>query len=117
MEAKPLIVKNTYSATIDKVWNAITNKDQMKAWYFDLKEFKPQKGFKFQFTGENPDYAGQSVVTFELSKESETKTNITLTHDGLDSFPKDDPNFSLASFTAGWNFILGESLKKYLENS
>ena len=142
MEAKPLIVERSYNAPIAKVWRAITDKDQMKEWYFELEDFKAEKGFKFQFTGgdENEKYLhecevtfadppnklsyswtypehndGYSVVTWELFKEGENATRLKLTHEGLDSFPKDSPNFAVTSFTQGWNFIIGESLRKYLE--
>ncbi len=141
METKPLIVERTYNAPIEKVWNAITDKDQMREWYFDLKEFKPEKGFKFSFTGgdEHVQYVhncevteadppnklshtwtyekntGYSVVTWELYKEGEEKTRVKLIHDGLLSFSNGDPNFEVSSFTKGWNSILGESLKNYLE--
>lgn len=142
METKPLIVERIYNASIQKVWKAITDRDQMKEWYFELKEFKAEKGFKFQFTGgdENEEYlhecevifvdpphklsyswtypehnSGYSVVTWELFEEGEQKTRLRLSHEGLDSFPKDNPNFAVTSFTKGWNFILGDSLKKYVE--
>ena len=122
METKPLIVERTYNAPIEKVWKAITDKDQMKEWYFELEEFKPEKGFKFQFTGGDdtvqylhecevivadppnklsyswtyPEYCdGYSVVTFELFSEGEKKTKVRLSHEGLDSFPKDNPNFAV----------------------
>ncbi|MES3017827.1 MAG: SRPBCC domain-containing protein [Bacteroidota bacterium] len=141
MENEPLIVEYTYSAPIDKVWKAITDKDQMKEWYFDLQEFKPEKGFKFSFTGgdENVQYVhncevieadppnklshtwtyeknpGHSIVTWELFREGDNQTKTKLTHKGLPSFSNGDPNFEVSSFTKGWNSILGESLKKYLE--
>ena len=38
-------------ATPAKVWKAITDKDEMKQWYFDLKDFKAEVGFEFQFLG------------------------------------------------------------------
>jgi len=141
MEAKPLIVERIYNAAIEKVWKALTDRNQMKQWYFDLAEFKPEKGFKFSFiAGEDekkylhecevlvadppnklsyswryPDYAGYSVVTFELFNEGDKKTRVKLSHQGIDSFPKDDPDFTLGSFTKGWNSLLGDSLKKYVE--
>ncbi len=141
MQTKPLIVERTYNAHIDKVWKAITDRDQMKEWYFDLKEFRAEKGFKFSFTGGDdtvqflheceviaadpphklsyswtyPDHGGYSVVMFELFSEGEKKTRVKLSHEGLESFPKDNPNFAVASFTEGWNSILGESLKNYVE--
>ncbi|MCK7557962.1 SRPBCC domain-containing protein [Chitinophaga sedimenti] len=138
-----MTVEQIYNTTVRKLWQALTDKDQMKIWYFDLKEFKPEKGFKFQFSGgdENvqylheceilevspphklscswryPDYEGYSVVTFELTEEAPDKTRLKLTHEGLESFPKDDPNFAVESFTQGWNFILGDSLKNYIETA
>jgi len=46
---KPLVKEVLLNAPASKVWKAITNKDQMKKWYFDLAEFKPEVGFEFQF--------------------------------------------------------------------
>jgi uncharacterized protein YndB with AHSA1/START domain len=142
MQTEPLVVERTYNAPIDKVWKAITDKDQMKQWYFDLEEFRAEKGFKFSFMGGDdcvqylhvcevltadppnklsyswtyPEHNnGYSVVTFELFKEGEKKTRLRLSHEGLDSFPKDQPNFALSSFTEGWNSILGDSLRKFVE--
>lgn len=141
METKPLIVERTYNASIERVWKAITDKDQMKEWHFEIDEFKAEKGFKFSFTGgdENvqfthhcevleadppnklsytwtyPDYKGYSVVTFELFKEGDKKTRVRLSHSGLESFPQDNENFGISSFTEGWNSILGDSLKNYVE--
>lgn len=142
METKPLIIERIYDSPIQKVWEAITEKDQMKEWYFELEEFKAEQGFKFQFTGgdENVQYlhectiivadppnrlsyswtypehnSGYSVVTWELFEEGEQKTRLRLSHEGLDSFPKDNQNFSVDSFTEGWNSILGDSLKSYVE--
>jgi uncharacterized protein YndB with AHSA1/START domain len=33
------------------VWLALTEKDLIKQWYFDLPEFRPEVGFIFEFTG------------------------------------------------------------------
>ncbi len=141
MQTNPLIVERVYNATIERVWKAITDSNQMKQWYFDIQEFKAERGFKFGFTGGDehvqyrhecevllaeapnklsyswtyPEHEGYSVVTFELFKEGEQQTKLKLTHEGLDSFPKDNPNFARSSFTQGWNAILGDSLKKYVE--
>ena len=32
-----------------KVWKAITDRDDMKKWYFDIAEFRPEVGFEFHF--------------------------------------------------------------------
>ena len=50
MQREPLVFEDTYNASIEKVWQALTDKDEMKKWYFDLAEFKPEVGFEFEFT-------------------------------------------------------------------
>lgn len=141
MGTQPLILERSYHAPIEKVWKAITDRDQMKQWYFDFEEFKAEKGFKVQFTGgdENvqylhefevlecdppnklsyswtyPDYKGYSVLTWELFKEEADKTQLRLTHDGLESFPQENLNFRKESFTAGWNYFLNEALPAFVE--
>ena len=137
----PIIVEKTYNAPIEKVWKAITDKDQMKQWYFDLSEFKPEVGFQFEFTGQGlkgeqylhlcevtevipqkklqyswryKGYEGNSHVTFEL-EDLNGKTRLILTHRGLESFPADNPDFAKANFNAGWNELIGKSLQEFLE--
>ncbi|HEY1010903.1 MAG TPA: SRPBCC domain-containing protein, partial [Daejeonella sp.] len=60
--------------------------------------------------------SGHSIVTWELFKETEATTKVRLTHQGVETFANGDPNFEVASFSRGWNSILGESLKNYVEN-
>jgi uncharacterized protein YndB with AHSA1/START domain len=138
MENKPIIVERKYNAPISKVWKAITDKEEMKQWYFDLAEFKPEVGFKFQFMGGTEDnqylhlcevtevipekkltyswrydgYEGNSFVTFELFEER-GETRLKLTHRGLESFP-DNPDFAKTNFEMGWDQIINTSLKDYL---
>jgi len=137
-----LVVERTYDAPVETVWKAITEKEQMKHWYFDFKEFKPEVGFEFQFSGGPADkqylhlcrilevvnlrrlkyswrydgYEGNSVVTFELFPEG-TKTRLRLTHEGLETFPTDNPDFARANFTEGWTSIIGQSLKEFVETN
>ncbi len=44
MKTEPFVIERTYNAPISKVWKAITDKEEMKEWYFDLAEFKPEVG-------------------------------------------------------------------------
>ena len=135
-------IERTYDAAIETVWEAITNKDHMKQWYFDLKEFKPEVGFEFQFYGGTEQkqylhlckvvevvnfkklkyswrydgYEGNSFVTFELFAEG-PKTRLRLTHEGLHTFPQNNPDFAKANFVEGWTSLLESSLMKYLEEN
>lgn len=139
MNTEPFVIERTYNAPIEKVWQAITDKNKMKEWYFDLQEFKAEVGFEFQFIGGTEEksylhlcrindvipgkklthtwkydgYSGQSFVTFELFDEG-YKTSLKLTHAGLETFPP-EPDFSRGNFEMGWTDILGRSLKEFVE--
>jgi uncharacterized protein YndB with AHSA1/START domain len=140
MNNEPFVIERTYNAPVEKVWKAITDKTQMKEWYFDLKEFKPEVGFEFQFEGGTDEhsylhlckvtevvvgkkltyswrydgYAGNSFVTFELFPEG-NKTTLKLTHTGLETFPANNPDFAKQNFAMGWTDIIGTHLTKFLE--
>lgn len=141
MDTKPFVIERMYNAPSDTVWKAITDKDQMKKWYFDIREFKPETGFEFEFTagdgkqtfrhlckvtdvvpGRKLAYSwrydghpGNSIVTFELFPEGK-QTRLVLTHDGLESFP-DLPEFARTNFETGWLQIIGTSLKDFVEKA
>lgn len=137
--AVPVVIERTYNAPAAQVWKAISDKDEMKKWYFDLAEFRPEVGFEFRFEG-GPDhkkflhlckvtevikgkrltyswrydgYEGNSFVTFDLLPEGD-KTTVRLTHVGLETFPA-VAEFARHNFVAGWTDILSRSLKEFLE--
>ncbi len=140
MKAEPFVIERTFDAPVNKVWKAITDKDEMKQWYFSLAEFIPEVGFEFTFTGGKDGreyvhhckiteviagkklkhswhyegYEGMSYVTFELFEEGD-KTRLKLTHEGLETFPQNNTDFAKESFSEGWNYIVGKSLKDFVE--
>jgi uncharacterized protein YndB with AHSA1/START domain len=140
MNNEPFVIERIFDAPASIIWKALTDKNEMKKWYFDIADFKPEVGFEFTFNGgsENKtyvhlcivkeaipnkklsytwrykDYQGISLVTFELFPEGD-KTKLKLTHEGLESFPQTSPDFAKTSFEKGWTYIVTESLKKYLE--
>ena len=59
-------------------------------------------------------YEGNSFVTFELFPEGD-KTKLKLTHKGLETFPASNPDLAKENFAAGWEQIIGTSLKEFLE--
>jgi uncharacterized protein YndB with AHSA1/START domain len=131
-----LVVEHTFNAPVSKVWKVLTNKEDIRKWSFDIKEFKPQEGFEFQMFGEKDGvkydhrckitevtfekklshtwryegYEGDSLVTYELFSEG-NKTRLRLTHKGLETFPK-IPDFAKENFVAGWTQIIGKNLKQ-----
>jgi uncharacterized protein YndB with AHSA1/START domain len=141
MRTEPFTIERTFDAPAEVVWKAISDKDEMKQWYFDLPEFKPEMGFEFRFSAGPPDgrqylhicevteaiapgkltyswrydgYAGDSHVTFELFADGD-KTRLKLTHAGVESFPADNPDFARENFAAGWTDIIDRSLTGFLK--
>lgn len=141
MKAEPFVIERTLNAPLQKVWEAITSKEKMKQWYFDLSDFKPEPGFEFHFPGKGNegqeymhlckitkvepgkllqyswryrDYPGNSLVTFELFPEGDT-TRLKLTHEGLETFPQDTKDFARESFVGGWTYLIGKSIKEFVE--
>ena len=142
MSNEPIVIEKIYNAPVENVWKAITDNNEMKQWYFDLAEFKPEVGFEFQFYGQGKDgeqylhlcqiteviarkklthswrydgFEGNSFVTFELFDEG-VKTRLKLTHAGLETFPMTANNaFTKENFVEGWTAITGTMLKDYLE--
>ena len=50
---EPIIVERTFNAPVARVWTALTDVNEMRQWYFDLKEFKSEIGFEFEFVVEH----------------------------------------------------------------
>src|SRR5436305_8147854 len=48
-----VIIERTLNAPVAQVWKALSDVDQMRQRYFDLKEFKPEVGFQFEFIVEH----------------------------------------------------------------
>jgi len=137
--AEAVVVERTLNAPVARVWKALTDVDQMRDWYFDLKEFRPQIGFEFEFVVEHEGNSyhhlchvtevvpqkkiaytwrykgepGNSLVTIELWPEGE-KTRLKLTHTGIETFPK-TPAYERKNFEAGWTAIIGTELKQFVE--
>jgi uncharacterized protein YndB with AHSA1/START domain len=136
----PLIMERTFNAPISKVWKAITDVNEMRQWYFDLDDFKPEIGFEFEFWGGSEHkkylhlcrvtevapgkkvtyswrydgYQGDSYVSWQLFAEGD-KTRLKLTHTGIETFPPGTSDFAKSSFNRGWTYF-GDKLKDYIES-
>ena len=141
-QKEPIIVEQYFEKTMNVVWKAITELDQMTKWFFEnIPDFKPEVGFKTQFnvqSGERnflhlweiidvdqgkkivydwryQEYPGIGKVTFELM-EKDGQTILKLINEGLESFPKDIPEFTKESCVGGWTYFIKERLKTYLDD-
>lgn len=138
MSNHPLVVERTLNAPVKAVWEALTDNEKLKQWYFQLPAFEAKTGFEFSFkagkegeeivhrckvTAVDPlkklaytwryeGHAGDSEVTWELFPEG-NKTKLRITHTGLHTFPT-DAVFAVERFSEGWNYILGTSLPDFL---
>ena len=136
---EPIVLERILDAPVERVWTALTDVNEMREWYFDLKEFRPEIGFEFEFVVEHEGnnyhhlckvsevipqkriaytwrYKGEpgdSLVTFELFPDGD-KTRLKLTHAGIETFPK-TPAYARKNFEAGWTQIIGSELKQFVE--
>ncbi len=138
----PVIVDETFNESAQAVWNAITAIDEMREWYFEnIPAFEPRVGFETQFTVTNEGrefphlwkvtevvplkkiaydwrfggYPGAGLVTFELTEQGGS-TTLKLTNTVLSDFPDDVLEFKRENCLAGWQYIIGQSLRGYLEH-
>lgn len=142
MEKKTVVIERILNAPVSKVWEALINNQELKQWYFQLEEFRAEKGFQFTFKGDTEDcieythlcevteviaekklaytwkyegHPGDSLVCFELRADGK-KTHLTLTHTGLESFAGNGKNFTADSFNGGWTHF-GDALKAHVEKA
>lgn len=141
MEYDPLVLETRLPYPPGMIWYALTDRQAMAAWYFNIAEFRAERGVVFRFyagPGEMqylhvcrileliPErmiayswryegIPGESTVAFELF-EMDSATLLRLTHSGLLSFPKTHSDLSPAAFEAGWKQLIGEHLRSFLRS-
>ncbi len=136
-----LIVKQKLNASIEKVWDALTDKKAMKKWYFDIPNFTLELNRSFTFyepgtekkflhqcevlevihnqklshSWSYPEFSHEkTIVTWELIPDDEG-TQLMLKHTGLEKFATLDDAFSRENFEKGWKTIIGKSLREFVE--
>lgn len=140
--SNPIIVEYKVNVPVEQVWKALTDKNEMQSWYFDISDFELEVGKIFNFyepgdekkfhhqaeileiipnqklkhTWTYPEFSNEkTTVSWELQPEGE-QTLVRLIHDDIDDFKDLGENFSREAFTEGWNGIIGQSMKQYLES-
>jgi len=126
-------------APANRIWQAITDKKQMKEWYFDIPDFELKAGAVFNFfepggkneyhhrcvvkeivlnkkfshTWTHPGHSkGESIVTW-LLREKDNGTEVTLTHSGLENFADAGPAFAPENYQLGWEGLMA-ALKNFI---
>jgi uncharacterized protein YndB with AHSA1/START domain len=140
MSDTPLIIERTINAPTERVWQALTDINELKKWLPFWPDFKPEVGFTARFElGRDPEhqyvhlckvrevidnekltyswhyegYPGYSTVTFELLPAGD-KTKLKLVHKITEAFPADNSDFSDANFKEGWTYT-ADALKEFAE--
>lgn len=138
----PIRQVRTFNASIEKVWDAITNKDAMKKWYFDIPDFKPVVGTKFTWHAGPPDgkqwlhagevkevismkklahtwtfpgYTGEALTVWELSEAGPSKTKVDFRFEIITPFDPNEAALARKNFMFGWDAIINTSLVSFLE--
>jgi uncharacterized protein YndB with AHSA1/START domain len=136
----PVIIEQNFDVSTAQLWDALTQEDQMRQWFFEnMETFEPEPGFETRFVVENEGrvfphlwkiteviplqkitinwkyegYAGDSLVTFALA-EQDKGSLLVLTHRVTEDFPEDVPEFRRESCTQGWKWFIRERLREYL---
>ncbi len=139
----PVRIEKILDSPVEKVWLALTEREQMKKWYFDLPDsFKllpgqefdwwagPSDGKQWHHRGkimeviknkmlvhswEFPGYTGYSELSWELSDAGDNKTRLILTHKFIVPFDLNEEALRRRNFVSGWKQILS-GLEHFLEN-
>ena len=135
-------VISVFETSKQKVWEAITNPEIMKIWYFDMSNFKLEIGNEFTFyepygneffhkckvlsfeenkmfqhTWAHPQQSkGTSILTWNIEEIEVNKVKVSLIHEGLDSFADGGDKFAATNYEMGWNALIKTSLRNYLYN-
>lgn len=143
MEKGNIVMEKVYHAPIQMVWKAITEREQLKQWYFDFPEsFKAEAGSEFDWyagdneskqwlhhgkmlevvpgkklvhTWEYPGYSGTSTVSWELSAIDDNTTKLLFTHVFNEPFDENETALHRSNFVQGWHHIINTGLVDFLK--
>lgn len=90
----------------------VENEGRIFPHQWKIMEVHPQRKIAYNWKYEG--YEGDSTVSFELATIP-TGTQLTLTHEVLESFREDIPEFSRESCEGGWNYFIKEKLKAFIQ--
>lgn len=130
-----------FKVPVHTLWNAITNADEMKHWYFHIEDFNLAPGSVYTFyekqdggtylhrckvlevkpmelfehTWEHPSHSkGSSVLKWELLPIDDNNSSLTITHSSLENFSDAGEAFTPENYEFGWKGIISIMLRNYL---
>lgn len=127
--------EHIFNHSIDKVWNAITNAEEISTWFLKA-DFKPEVGYNYIFESKNGECEPirgivksanpyTLVYTWIVDKtNTETtvkwtletidgRTKLNLEHSGISDYPGDTAVKMFGSFNGGWDNCI-KGLIEYL---
>lgn len=138
-----IFMEYEFPVSVQDIWNAITDKDAMRQWYFSFdRNFNLQIGQVFEWTAgepggeqwlhrgkfldvvplrklshswEYPGYRGTSVIHWILEPVTQTTSSLLFKHEFPRPFDPDKKAFRRENFVAGWSHILGTALYDFLK--
>jgi len=138
---QPVIIKQIFDTSVENIWSAITDLDEMKHWYFNnIPDFKTKVGFTTQFNvdaGERDfmhlwkivevieyqkisyewrfeKYDGIGLVSFELFEQN-NQTTLILTNSVIEDFSDTVPEFKRERCLGGWKYFINQNLNDYIQ--
>ena len=132
-----IVKERQFNQPIGKVWNAITQADQISKWFINA-DFKMEKGYHYTFTATEEhgstqikgevleidpytlkytwevEGTGMHTTVSWMLEEEDGKTKLTLVHSGISQFGEQGVEM-MGHFDKGWEACL-ELLPKYLNN-
>jgi uncharacterized protein YndB with AHSA1/START domain len=137
----PVVVEQKFSASLQRLWRAITEKEELPRWFFEnIPDFEAIVGFttefevkseertfthqwkimevipekKISYQWKYKEYEGESLVVFEIEEMTEGSL-LRVSNFGLENFPQNIPEFHRSSCHAGWTYFISERLGNYLK--
>ena len=135
-------LQQDFNVSANELWRAITEHDQMIEWCFEnIPDFEPIVGFRTQFdvcSGERvfshiwtvtevirhqkivydwayQAYKGKASLSLEVVDRGSTST-LLLSHEVLEDFEDNIPEFTIEACKGGWNYFIKERLLNYLRD-
>ncbi|MEO9485771.1 MAG: SRPBCC domain-containing protein [Ekhidna sp.] len=133
-----LTKEKTFAHSIDKVWKAITEGEEISKWFIQA-DFKAEVGYEYTFTAAEEhggtiikgkvlsatpytleyswrvgDTEIDTIVSWQL-EESADGTKLMLEHSGISNFPEEAATEMLGHFDKGWDMCIS-GLTEYLTN-